>query len=66
MDKVEIELENFKYPTKEEYVEADKGFPDIKNFEFEYVDQIKLILSDKAPFEIVSREGNLYWWNICL
>jgi hypothetical protein len=54
------------YPSKEEWLESEKQFPDIRNFGFPYKREFELIFGSKIPLNEKPRESNLYWWDLCL
>lgn len=63
--KIIIKASAFKFPNKEERKEANKDYPKLKRFGFEYIHEISLLSTD-IEFEEVKRKTDLYHWDICL
>lgn len=61
-----IKADDFKYPSIKEREIAQKDYPQIDFFGFEYKSEIEAILNEKMTLEEASRNANLYWWDICL
>ncbi|MFD3002608.1 Cthe_2314 family HEPN domain-containing protein [Pontibacter toksunensis] len=61
---------DFKYPTKEEKVEACKNYPEIKRFGFPEVNAFAslndIIDSDAIGFDDKVRRNNLHYWDVCI
>lgn len=56
---------DFKYPTKEERKLANSNYPKLRNFGFEYVNEI-ISIFDNNPMEEVHKKSSLYYWDLCL
>jgi hypothetical protein len=64
--KIILKSSDYKYPTKDERIMANKICPLIKSFGFEYKNEIQLFLQDKYKFGEVKREVDLFQWDCCL
>lgn len=58
-----IKSDEFKYPTREERLEAQKKYPKLNCFGFNYKSELELILVDNQSLDSASRSGNLYYWD---
>lgn len=61
-----LKASDFKYPSKEERIEALKDYPRIKSFQFDYKSEMESILVQSVPINEAARSGNLFWWSNCL
>jgi hypothetical protein len=60
-----IKAREFKYPNEHERKQANKDFPSLDKFGFEYKNDIEMIFGGLRAKE-VERRYNLYWWDECL
>lgn len=65
-DKIIFSIDEFKYPSKEEFKLYSKEFPKIVFFNFAYNSPIAILIKNNKSLEEESLKGNLYWWNHCL
>lgn len=58
--------DDFKYPTKEEFLDAESRFPDITNFGFCHKSLSKLVSVERKSLKEAEKDYNLFWWDNCL
>lgn len=60
---MKLRMENYHYPTKEEWISISKRFPKIGRFGFPHVNDLELLLTRKEPKERVRLKQNLFEWD---
>lgn len=58
--------DDFKYPTKAEFLDAESRFPDISNFGFCHKGLPELISEEGKSLKEAGKRNNLFWWDNCL
>ncbi|TXE03073.1 Cthe_2314 family HEPN domain-containing protein [Algoriphagus aquimarinus] len=59
-------MENYKYPTREEWLEVSRTFPEMGTFGFSNVKEIGLLLEGEKTAKEVFQLQNLYHWDSVL
>ena len=65
-EKVLLKPKDFIYPSTIERKVAQKNYPKLEHFKFEYENPLISILNKKLSAKDASRYNNLYWWDYCL
>lgn len=61
-----LKMENYKYPTREEWLEVSRTFPEMGTFGFSNVKEIGLLLEGEKTAKEVFQLQNLYHWDSVL
>lgn len=61
-----IESDQYKYPSKEEGLEAQKKIPYFNCFGFKHKSVLESVFVANQSFDSASKSGNLYHWDECL
>lgn len=61
-----LKMENYRYPSKDEWLTVSKKFPKITRFGFPYVKEMMLLLTRKETPKGVYIKKNLYEWDAYL
>ncbi|WP_262250294.1 Cthe_2314 family HEPN domain-containing protein [Parapedobacter soli] len=61
-----LKMENYRYPSKDEWLTVSNKFPTITRFGFPYVKEMTLLLTRKETIKGVYIKNNLYEWDAYL
>ncbi|WP_057938835.1 Cthe_2314 family HEPN domain-containing protein [Algoriphagus resistens] len=59
-------MENYKYPTNEEWLKVSRTFPEMGGFGFSFIKDITLLLGGEKSIKEVHQIQNLYHWDLVL